>query len=680
MTGDSQKNGAKEDDKIDVGEALYEISLNLLERSCPDLIYKFIGLCENEDGSPKPDDGIMMTTGGVYREVEDIETGHRFTVFSFDYNKLRGAYDETGYIRPAGNASNMDGVYPVPETFRKKPAWEAGNDNNDGAQAFQPIMQYRGGTKRLEISQHFYRLQSLFKEELSLFGADLTGLFNAKADEDAPDPKVYKFGNTRLSYGIYETEAGKWELRRRIREKQDDEERLGSVLKLDRAGSGKFLDKLLSDGDNMGTFDSKADAMSAMVLDFDKRSVRRWNAQSFLDASEIAQAPVSHAKRSIMQQTLDFLRNRSAGEFLSVIVMGAASTLAFAGQIRAATVGAAALGILYTYANKFFEQVIASSFSGVEKIKFWKNWKGKTGETPESAATENPATVETPPPQTLEDYMDEEIECNKSRVCPRLKKNIGERLRFLTSAESDFKPEDLPYSTPPGHEEDNATEAWVKLELQSLQNSAFKAVATPLDTRTMSHYYLMGIVAVSHTHTDYSRSIYVMARPDMKVSEESFIRPDIHNYLGDGKVLHIYQKPGAQASLEAMSVDDMVEEVKGFLHTASGHPHEHTAHAVAHIEWLFGGGGEEHGPSNEAELLSEIYWNTPGRKNGITSMWNRQAPQTLPEANPTPEQIQGYIDAKRAMRQEFMVKRRLTGAMERANHPGFSTVIQQMGL
>ncbi len=631
---------------VDIGEALYMISQNLMERSSPDLLQKFIGPHTDAHGNKMPDDGIMCTTGGYYRIAEDIETKNRVALFSFSYDKLRGLTRDNGDIC----LTTTDGVYPI--AYQKVPSFGAA----------------RGGVLRSQISEHHYNLQRGFKEELNLYGADLTGLFNAVADPDVKDPVVMKFGNTRLSYGIYETKAGAWELRRRIREKQPDEVATEAIMGLDKAGSGKMIDKILSDGESLGIFQSKEEAMAKMVLDFNIRSERSWNAKSLLSASEIAHAPITSAKRGVVGQVVGFVKNRSLGELLFVGGI-AAITLPFGGKVKAAQLGAAAIGVASVYANKFGEHIFVNGFSLTEKLKFWKN--------KEAAATKEAAKPAEEKRKALDDYL-ENVDNNKKRWCPRMATGIAQNLRLLNSEEADLKPEDAVFTSPVRNDGQDIASHWAEKDIPNVQNHAFKAIATPLDTKTMSYYYLMGAVAITHTHDDKSRSVYIMARPNMKVSDKSFIRSEIEPMIKNGNVLHVYQEHGGETRQEVLSVEKMISEVKGLLVHEEG-ADRRTVSALRHVKWLFGRHDVPQTPEDIHNDLLDMYESTAGGETKLGGLMSVSYPKTL-NGSPTIEQMDKFSEAKGKARADFMKHKNLMRGLSGATYPHFKPILQEMGL
>ena len=635
---------------IDIGEALYTISQNLMERSSPDLLQKFIGPHRDAQGNLMPDDGIMCTTGGYYRVAEDIETGNRVALFSFSYDKLCGMRRDNGDV----TLTTTDGVYPV--AFQKVPSFGAA----------------RGGYLRSKISEHHYKLQCGFKEELNLYGADLTGLFNAVADPTVKDPVVMKFGNTRLSYGVYEAANGQWELRRRIREKQPDEVVAETVMGLDKAGSGKMIDKILSDGESLGCFASKEEAMAKMVIDFNKRSDRSWNARSLLTPAEIAQAPIVNVKRGVAGQVVSFVKNRSLGELLFVGGL-AVITLPFGGKVRAAQLTAAGIGVASVYANKFGEHLFVNGFSLAEHLKFWKRKETKEEKT---AAEKLRAAEEKR--GSLEDYA-ENYDYNKKRWCPRMANGIAQNLRLLNSADADLKPEDAAFTSPVSGDQESIADYWAAKEIPNIQNSAFKAIATPLDTKTMSYYYLMGAVAITHTHDDKSRSVYIMARPNMKVSDKSFIRQDVEPMIHNGNVLHVHQKHGGETRQEVLSVEAMIRDVRELLVDEGGADRQAAA-AARHIKWLFGRNEEQLTPEMIQEDLSDMYEQTAGADSKLEVLMSSNAyPRTL-GGSPTTAQMDSFAEAKGKAREDFMRHKNLMRGLEGANYPHFKPILQEMDL
>lgn len=486
-------------------------------------IYRYIGPPEGYETDDFRHDGLIRAPIGFYRLAEDMQTGNKVLLFSYDHDALEGEKQDNGEKRLTDSEDKSVYVIAARENIRDI-RWV-----------------------HEEMIQHQNTLQTWRLHHLNLYVES----DNMRADEEiqqqengtAPPPnkRVVKMSNSSLGYGLFETENGTWDVALYLSTARSQEEAKDSFVSV---SDDKTFDGFFSMRQNIGTFDSLQEAEKFVADDFQKRAYRLWNGESALTPIEKPFISLQKKIFNILQAPTRKNWYIKAGIPLAAAALVGGTGFLMSGAAIAATGAAvvsggltAGLGLLL---NKVSEDVVEK---GLKKLIPERSQEEKNKDLPKHARKK--AYLYT-----------EEL---GQRLNPRLSSEHYENLRPLTDRESNVRPATTP---PTLFLTNNYAEEWLFGSL----SGAFGAIVYPINEHSFSIQHPNGIVSLYNTE---EKTVHVCLREDLKITANDNI-PDpplpeqVEKILENGEILNVALKKGGFHSARKTH-EEFTEEINNIV-------------------------------------------------------------------------------------------------------------------
>ncbi|MGM0421620.1 MAG: hypothetical protein ACQEQL_00820 [Pseudomonadota bacterium] len=493
-------------------------------------IYRYIGPPENHETEDFPHDGLIRAPIGFYRLTEDVETGNKVLLFSYDHNALEATTDENGEKRLS--ASSTDSVYVI-----------AGRENLRDIRWVHEEMITHQNTLQTWRLHHL----NLYVESENM-RSDEEIKESENTDQEPPSRQMVKMSNSNFGYKILETDDGKWDVSLYISAASTTEEAKDSFVDV---GDDKTFDGFFSLCQKLDSFDSLNEAEKHVAKDFQTRAYRLWNGESALTPTEqprialqkkivsILKAPTQknwYVKASIPLAAAAVVGG--AGFLISGAAVAATGAAVISGGLTAGT------GLLLNHAAEEFVE------KGLKKLMPEKSQEEENKHLPKHARKK--AYLYT-----------EEL---GQRLNPRLLEEKSATLRPLTDRETNIRP---PMTPPTLFLSKSYAEEWLFGSL----SGAFGAIVYPVNEHSFSIQYPNGIVSLYNTE---EKTVHVRLREDLKIKSDGEI-PDpplpekVESLLKSGEILNVALKEGGFHT-GRKTHQEFVEEIKNIVGAPVTHP------------------------------------------------------------------------------------------------------------
>lgn len=506
-------------------------------------VYRYIGPPEGYGDHIQedfPHDGLVRAPIGFYRLAEDVETGNKILLFSYDANKLDGEKNEDGEKR----LTESEGVCVI---------------------AARPHIKDVRWIES-EILDHQHTLQTWRLHHLNLYVENKTMLSKEEKEKehekdaeeslDAAKPKpkrTIKMSNSDLGYGLFEKDDNTWDINLYITSDKDTvvAENSGSFVEV---GNNPTFDNFFSLRKELGHANTLDEATKLVEKDFYVRAHRLWKGESALPPSE--DWTVNFKKKVI-----NFIKApakkgkvfKASVPLIAAGIVGMAGFMLSGGLLMVGGVSAAISGLLTTMVGVLAEHVAEETLEkSIGKILGEKSQEEKNKTLP---------IHEREMSYMYTDELDEMLN-------PNIKADKINQLRPLTDREANMRP---PLTAPTLFLSDSYAEEW----LFGSMSGAFGAVVFPVNEESFSIQYPNGIVTLYNTE---DRSVHVRMRDHLRIeNSDDFTSPPLPekvlDLLKDGEILKIsLSHNGFDSSQKTYA--EFSEEIQNIVATTPASPED----------------------------------------------------------------------------------------------------------
>lgn len=513
-------NKLKNEEEARTGQELRERSWELLNAAGLDYAPKYIS-AKDEFNKVAPIDGLIRTTRGYYRLAEDMDTGKRILLHSYERDQLTGVEKDTKIILDPERIKDND-VYGV--TARETT---------------------RGSLFRYLMDRDVWNLSNIFQQDLNLHAEEMV---IPSETPGMPDRRKVKLANKLVAYGIVETDDGKWKVRfyNNLRSQWDNTPGFTTTSSESKSVFTPYS-YLLDSEKKVKVYDSLEDAV--------KDVRKRWKIESlniFRGEDMLSNKSVSSVAKTRNNFLSWFMRMRDqkvirdwTRALLCGLVVGVISATT-TGPVLGALMGAGSM-LAWGTAAKSLETITAKIQRRILKSADEK--KEQSMMLKEDI-------------EHINDYLlDDEMNTRRNRK--KLSAESYKNLRLLNLEESDMMYDDT-IPAPPT----NDLRDYERLTSASHRyfGAQFDATYDDLEDGIIVATYPNGLVSLIHVEKDTRATRhYAMYNKDLNLFGEGeafkHLDPALTKLPGDGDIYKITHRQGKDFRYTPMSCDEFMADL-----------------------------------------------------------------------------------------------------------------------
>lgn len=489
-------------------------------------VYRYIGPPEGHETNNFPHDGLIRAPIGFYRLTEDMETGNKVLLFSYDHNALKGKERADGDRYLSSKNADTGSAYVI-----------AAREN---------IRDIRWVHEEMIIHQNTLQTWRLHHLNLYVESENMRSDQSIQEAEEEPkadqEKQIIKMSNSHIGYGLFEQEDGTWNVSLYVTADDSPEESEHNFVEI---SDDATFDGLFSLRQEFGQFDTLREAEKRIAEDFQLRAYRLWNGESALSAKE---QPRITLQRNIMKilkaPTEKNWYYKASIPLIAGAVTGGIGFLISGGALAATGAVALVTGAITAgtgvYLNRAAEGFIEKA---LKKLMPEKSQEEKNKLLPKHSRKK--AYLYT-----------EEL---GQRLNPRLSAEKAPQLRVLKDRESSLRPV---MTAPTLFLSNHYAEEWLFGSL----SGAFGSIIYPVNTHSFSIQYPNGIVSLYNTD---KKNVHVRLREDLKINNNEEIPmptlpEEVDKLLKSGEILKISLSQGGFET-GAKTYREFSEEIKNIV-------------------------------------------------------------------------------------------------------------------